>query len=348
MFKYVRVLCSARVFAVGTVILVLTTVGNVMLGNRTTYRLGIPSVLDDIHNMNICNDEHLKLSGVLVTESSPIWDGAHLQKLLNITKNAHVILQNGQMTSEAWRSFFPGLNATYRRLTKTLIGCFADVAKEHNMTYFLYSGSLIGSFRHHGMVPWDDDVDVIVSTKDQEKLKAAFEALPSLFGTSMTGVRWKLFYNGIPHFRGLNWSFPFLDISFFKSTQQLIFVTDPYEKDTFKYNITDVFPLIQRPFWDMWLPAPRNTRVVLDKTYNIDKCLSNSFSHSKEAFTEVLFSLPCKTMNDYYPYVRRIATKCQGTIEELVFNGNVIHSIVLGTKSNSGVTLWNNQIHIEV
>ncbi|WP_022756110.1 LicD family protein [Butyrivibrio fibrisolvens] len=37
---------------------------------------------------------------------------------------------------------------------------------EHNLTYYLSSGSLIGAIRHKGFIPWDDDVDVYMPYED--------------------------------------------------------------------------------------------------------------------------------------------------------------------------------------
>lgn len=53
------------------------------------------------------------------------------------------------------------------------------VCKQHNLTYFLAEGSLLGALRHHGFIPWDDDMDVSMPRADYERfLEIAQTALP--------------------------------------------------------------------------------------------------------------------------------------------------------------------------
>ena len=47
---------------------------------------------------------------------------------------------------------------------------FDEVCRRHNLTYFLAGGTLLGAIRHHGFVPWDDDVDVYMLRDDFERL----------------------------------------------------------------------------------------------------------------------------------------------------------------------------------
>jgi len=47
---------------------------------------------------------------------------------------------------------------------------FDKYCKTHQLTYFLAGGTLLGAIRHHGFIPWDDDVDVLMPIADYEKL----------------------------------------------------------------------------------------------------------------------------------------------------------------------------------
>ena len=45
---------------------------------------------------------------------------------------------------------------------------FDRVCRRHGLKYFLIFGSLLGAVRHHGFIPWDDDMDVIMPRSDYE------------------------------------------------------------------------------------------------------------------------------------------------------------------------------------
>lgn len=46
---------------------------------------------------------------------------------------------------------------------------FDDVCKRHDLTYYMLYGSLLGTIRHKGFIPWDDDIDVAMPRNDYEK-----------------------------------------------------------------------------------------------------------------------------------------------------------------------------------
>ena len=54
------------------------------------------------------------------------------------------------------------------------------VCKEHDLCYYLCAGTMLGAVRHHGFIPWDDDIDVCMPRPDYMKLMAhSQEWLPS-------------------------------------------------------------------------------------------------------------------------------------------------------------------------
>ena len=62
------------------------------------------------------------------------------------------------------------------------------VCEKHNIKFFAISGTLIGAARHHGFIPWDDDIDVVMLRSEYKKLEnVASEFIdPYFFQTNYT------------------------------------------------------------------------------------------------------------------------------------------------------------------
>lgn len=52
-----------------------------------------------------------------------------------------------------------------------------QVCEANDLLFWLAGGSAIGALRHHGFVPWDDDVDVFMPRADYERLYAQWDQL---------------------------------------------------------------------------------------------------------------------------------------------------------------------------
>ncbi len=62
----------------------------------------------------------------------------------------------------------------------TLLDQILEIAKKHSLTVFMDYGSSLGAIRHHGYIPWDDDLDICVKRADYTKLiKALKDELPA-------------------------------------------------------------------------------------------------------------------------------------------------------------------------
>lgn len=54
-----------------------------------------------------------------------------------------------------------------------------SICKKYNLRYYLIGGTLIGVLRHHGFIPWDDDIDVGLPRPDYNRfVKIASKELP--------------------------------------------------------------------------------------------------------------------------------------------------------------------------
>lgn len=84
--------------------------------------------------------------------------------------------------NEALRERYNPEGSKLRNNQKELLNMLLDldaICKEHNIEWWLSSGTLLGAARHEGFIPWDDDVDIVMTRREVKRLEKVLHKLNS-------------------------------------------------------------------------------------------------------------------------------------------------------------------------
>ena len=233
--------------------------------------------------------------------------------------------------AENLRSFSIGMTIAERHVLYNLISTFDHAMARNNISYFIHSGTLLGSYRHHDLIPWDDDVDVILSVKYERVLKKLFKRHYPNYILLSTGWRDRLWHrdkNVTKHAGQKEWLWPFIDIGYYHSNSTHILERDESMGEYLQLEKKKVFPLKRRPLYNLSLPVPHDVPNALFATFGakyLCECATYQYSHMAEDWVSGAKRAPCSLLPWNYPLVKRkLPSSGKGVLEQLTLNNGTI------------------------
>lgn len=171
----------------------------------------------------------------------------------------------------------------YKNCVKKLLKLLMDNCRENNIECMLIYGSLLGWARHNKrIIPWDDDMDVMVYIKDKDKLLAGLERERvhiKHMGDRFIKISLENCGEKIPN---KTYTFPFIDIFLYDIDDDgnVYLVMDQ------KYSLGKItVQSMESKFEGVDVKVPKDYIKILSNVYGdwMDKCVSSSWNHRLES-----------------------------------------------------------------
>ena len=164
------------------------------------------------------------------------------------------------------------VNLLYDMTKKTI-----DILDKANIDYWATDGTLLGIKRSKGFIPWDDDVDIGIDTKDKQKLRSLKDDFKNV-GLDLVGVG-KYMKVKTPKTKDV-----WIDI--------FILTNGAWPQDHFKhlkFKPGELYPLKKGSFGKLRLNIPNKSEQYLNRIFKDWKKVAYIYNHHTKGKKKISF-----------------------------------------------------------
>jgi len=188
---------------------------------------------------------------------------------------ANAFLATENTASEPTDAVFPRTSSENVRLIYEMLEAIDHLFTLYDIPYWIDGGTALGAMRHKGLIPWDDDADLVFFIEDEAKISSLKQEFSNLGFRLLKQDIFRL-YPRCTHY-------PFIDIAGYALQPDGTLRFDlqrprEYFKD-FYWLPEEVQPLERVPFGPLTLNAPNNMLRYLFEGYGQD-CLTHAIFHN--------------------------------------------------------------------
>lgn len=186
----------------------------------------------------------------------------------------------------------------------SLLSIVDEISQKNNLTYFVFCGTLLGAERHKGLIPWDDDIDIVMEKNDIQKFKTILTSEYPDYKLNISVSGYKLFSKSGKKMDFSIDRWPFIDIYPMTIIGNGVSIVDdqPFRKEIIARK-SDIYPLLRHKFETITVNVPNKYIVLLDMYYGEDwdtKCVSSTFSHKLNGIYSMGKTVPCSDLGINY------------------------------------------------